>query len=150
MTLVRDTAYLSLSSSYNVIVIDWDAYSGLPYNTSASYVPDVGRSIANLINALIAGGRATLSDFHFIGHSLGGQVGAFITPNLGNGKVLPRVTGLDPARPGFSSAGTSSRLDASDATFVDIIRTSAGINNSKVSRNMRIDFKATRKIVPIK
>lgn len=89
----------------------------------------VGAEIALLIQALITKGKATLPNFHFIGHSLGGQVGAFISQNLPNGQKMPRVTGLDPARPGFNSSTTptSQRLDAGDGDFVDVIRTSPGV-----------------------
>ncbi|OXA50665.1 Pancreatic lipase-related protein 2 [Folsomia candida] len=68
-------------------------------------------------------------------HSLGGQVGAFITPNLDNGDKIPRVTGLDPARPGFEQATTSpsERLDPTDADFVDVIRTSTGAGSTSTT-----------------
>lgn len=71
----------------------------------------------------------------FEGHSLGGQVGAFITPNLDNGDKIPRVTGLDPARPGFEQATTSpsERLDPTDADFVDVIRTSTGAGSTSTT-----------------
>jgi hypothetical protein len=82
--------------------------------------------VPSLISYMRAG-RGRLSDVYFIGHSLGGLVGAFITPNLGNEQVMPRVTALDPAGTTFTPANI---LDSTDATFVDVIRTSAGIFGS--------------------
>lgn len=55
---------------------------------------------------------------------------------MSNGQKIPRVTGLDPGRPGFEpgSVPPSGRLDPTDADFVDVIRTSTGIgSNSTVA-----------------
>lgn len=40
---------------------------------------------------------------------------------------VARITGLDPALPLFEGLPIDQRLDASDAEFVDVIHTDAGI-----------------------
>lgn len=62
-----------------------------------------------------------------MGHSLGahiaGLAGYFLSGKIG------RITGMDPARPGFESPilkNKKERLDSSDANFVDVIHTCAG------------------------
>ncbi|XP_054531169.1 lipase member I isoform X2 [Pan troglodytes] len=62
---------------------------------------------------------ASLDNFHFIGVSLGAHISGFV------GKIfhgqLGRITGLDPAGPRFSRKPPYSRLDYTDAKFVDVI-----------------------------
>jgi pimeloyl-ACP methyl ester carboxylesterase len=123
-------AYLGLAGDYNVIVVDWASLAKAPLKAAANNTRIVGLEIAKLIDALILSGKASLRDFHHIGHSLGAQVGAFISTNLAGGtSKLPRVTGLDPGRPGFENSAVppSERLDPTDADFVDVITTSCGV-----------------------
>lgn len=53
-----------------------------------------------------------------IGFSLGAHVAGFAGAEQ---KSLHRITGLDPAGPLFESQHPNSRLDESDAEFVDVI-----------------------------
>lgn len=43
------------------------------------------------------------------------------------GKLLPRITGLDPANPCFKEGETLQGLMRGDAEFVDIIHTNCGV-----------------------
>lgn len=52
---------------------------------------------------------------------------------------LPRITGLDPALPGFVTLDKDSKLDAGDAKFVDIIHTNAFMQG-KVEQSGDVDF----------
>lgn len=66
-----------------------------------------------------------VSSFHLIGHSLGahmsGHTGTYLRKVYG--LALPRITGLDPAEPYFNDTHAVTRLDPTDADFVDVIHT---------------------------
>lgn len=120
-TNLRD-AFLS-AEDCNFISVDWEAAAGYTnyYVSSANTLP-VGNLAGDLVNFLLAQG-SVLSRFHYVGFSLG----AHVAGNAGartTGRV-PRITGLDPAYPGFSMDDTTTRLDTSDAAFVDIIHTNS-------------------------
>lgn len=66
---------------------------------------------------------------HLIGHSLGAQlsglIGRDIIEKTNHMRKIHRITGLDPAGPGFFFGSNLHALDASDATFVVNIHTDA-------------------------
>lgn len=67
--------------------------------------------------------------FFVIGHSLGAHIvgAAGRTFNeLSGGQLIPRITGLDPARPCFNAGETLTGLSRGDAEFVDIIHSNPG------------------------
>ncbi|KAI9557551.1 hypothetical protein GHT06_017379 [Daphnia sinensis] len=68
---------------------------------------------------------APLSNFHLIGHSAGAHLAGGAGASSLYGKV-PRITGLDPAEGGWTYNDTTTRLDITDAEFVDIIHTNGG------------------------
>lgn len=63
---------------------------------------------------------------HLLGFSLGAHLAGFIGKNfqkqLG---TIGRITGFDPAKPGYDDAPISARLHRNDALFVDIIHTNS-------------------------
>ena len=70
--------------------------------------------------------QAKARDFHIIGFSLGAHVAGFagkMIKSNGRKRKIGRITGLDPANPGFNYDSPLVRLDKSDAKFVDIIHT---------------------------
>jgi len=70
--------------------------------------------------------NASAADFHLIGFSLGAHVAGFAGKKVQeSGKQLKvgRITGLDPASPGFDFDSPDVRLDKADAKFVDVIHT---------------------------
>ncbi|CAF1012069.1 unnamed protein product, partial [Brachionus calyciflorus] len=104
------------SHDVNVIIIDWKSGAqGPDYFAAASNTRIVGQKMA----AFIGEAKLTLSKVHCIGHSLGSHVCGF-TSKL---KRLGRISGMDPAGPLFKGKPADSRLDKSDADFVDIIHT---------------------------
>ncbi|XP_078354655.1 pancreatic lipase-related protein 2-like [Oculina patagonica] len=110
----------------NVIVVDWGLGSSVLnlYDAAAGNTRLVGAQVADLIDVLNRKFHVALKKFHIIGHSLGAHVAGFAGKRLvKGGKVIGRITGLDPARPGFDSDDAAGRLDSSDAMFVDVIHT---------------------------
>ena len=101
------------------------------YFRSAKATHDVAKEVANLLRA----SGAHPSKIHLIGFSLGAHVVGF-TGNLFNGEI-GRVTGLDPAGPGFSSSRP--RLSKSAGRFVDVMHT-AGLPTSILLPMGHADF----------
>ncbi|KAK2587639.1 hypothetical protein KPH14_003762 [Odynerus spinipes] len=121
-TLIRD-AYLK-HDDYNVIVIDWSKISTRPYIFASSRVKMVGQYVAKMLDFLVEEGL-DLSTTTMVGHSLGAHVvglGAHYAKSTVN-----YVVGLDPALPGFATAGVGSRISKGDASYVEIIHTNAGL-----------------------
>lgn len=112
----------------NKTVVDWsDLAENRMYPVPARQTRDVGRNIAALIDYLVVDEHvAAISQFHLIGISLGAHVAGFAGQYVKCGRI-PRITGLDPARPAFEPrTDKSGHLDSSDAEFVDIIHTCGG------------------------
>ncbi|XP_017484001.1 PREDICTED: lipase member I-like [Rhagoletis zephyria] len=123
--LIRD-AY-NRRGNMNVFAINWrDQAESIYYLKPARYSIHVGRAVSRLIDLLVEKHYADPQRIHLIGHSLGahimGYAGSFARYRVG------RITGLDPARPAFENCiGPENHLDATDAEFVDIIHSCAGI-----------------------
>ncbi|XP_037875831.1 pancreatic lipase-related protein 2 isoform X2 [Bombyx mori] len=110
----------------NVIMIDAHHLEAGPwYVTAAQNTWYIGRFAAQFIDFLVTRGL-NLNSTHLIGHSLGAQSAGVAGSSLKSGRVA-RITGLDPALPLFEGLPIDQRLDASDAEFVDVIHTDAGI-----------------------
>lgn len=100
----------------NVIVVEWSEGAQPPnYFSAASNTRKVAEKIANFIDKNAIDG----SKVHCIGHSLGAHICGFASKI----KRMGRISGMDPAGPLFKGNPVESRLDKSDADFVDIIHT---------------------------
>ncbi|XP_015586846.2 lipase member H-A isoform X2 [Cephus cinctus] len=111
---------------YNVILVDWGLLTNSTcYMHAAKAVSKVGVMIGRLLDQLILSG-VSLTSMHIIGFSLGAHVAGFAGKNVKLG-VVKRITGLDPALPMFIATDSTNRLHQSDAAYVDIIHTCAGI-----------------------
>ncbi|XP_028613068.1 lipase member I [Grammomys surdaster] len=121
----------------NLIVVDWNqGASTFIYSRAVRNTRRVAESLRGTIEHLLIHG-ASLDNFHFIGMSLGAHISGFV------GKIfhgqLGRITGLDPAGPKFSGKPSNSRLDYTDAKFVDVIHSdSRGLGIQEPSGH--IDF----------
>ncbi|GFN98314.1 pancreatic lipase-related protein [Plakobranchus ocellatus] len=108
-------------------------------NTASCNLPaklTIGRAITYLntascnLPAKLTIGRATTylnTSFHLIGHSLGAHIMGYVGKEVYRltNKMVGRIAGLDPAGPSFESYSQYVRLDASDATFVNVMHTDA-------------------------
>ncbi|KAH9519054.1 Inactive pancreatic lipase- protein 1 [Bulinus truncatus] len=111
---------LLIYDDYNVIIVDWSAGLSSLYTQAAANTRVVGAQIAYLIQKIMNITEIASSDFHIIGHSLGGHVAGYAGERI---KELGRITGLDPAGSQFDNTNEKVRLDPSDAVFVDVIHT---------------------------
>ncbi|KAJ8310502.1 hypothetical protein KUTeg_012367 [Tegillarca granosa] len=105
---------------FNVLVVDWSHGNGPDYDQAASNTYMVGAELAYLINHMKQHYALNTSGVHIIGHSLGAQVSGHAGQKINK---VGRITGLDPAEPHFTFPDPDTRLDSSDADFVDIIHT---------------------------
>lgn len=66
---------------------------------------------------------------HLIGHSLGAHIMGAAARNFQEktGKTIPRITGLDPAKPCFNEGENLTGLMRGDAAFIDVIHSNSGV-----------------------
>ncbi|XP_012252604.2 pancreatic lipase-related protein 2-like [Athalia rosae] len=115
------------TGNYNVIFVDWSSAAGREYFVSAKSTRPVGEHLGKFLSFLESDGNTSLSSVHILGHSLGAQVAGFAGSTV-SGRI-GRITGLDPAAPGFEVpflVDPKNRLDPTDAEFVDVIHTCSG------------------------
>ena len=105
---------LPTNEAINVVTIDWalDAKLKLKLRDACRY-PDaadntkiLGMQIANLIKCLVRGKILNnVANVHLVGHSLGAQAAGAASRRYfaDTGQKIGRLTGLDPASPGFET-----------------------------------------------
>ncbi len=81
---------LLANENVNVIVVDWEDGSTLPYEQACANTQVVGALTANLIKKLITSKKARAADFHLIGFSLGAHTAGYV----GKRVKIGRITGL--------------------------------------------------------
>ncbi|KXJ70518.1 hypothetical protein RP20_CCG023284, partial [Aedes albopictus] len=127
----------------NVFVVDWGKLSRLPcYPTAAFNTKQAGECTATFLIGLKANHpEFSCRDLHSIGFSLGAHVLSFTSNALEKsiGTKFRRITGLDPALPFFATARQQWKLDLTDADFVDVIHTNAGVFG-KIETCGHVDF----------
>ncbi|KAL4711535.1 hypothetical protein ACJJTC_000551 [Scirpophaga incertulas] len=125
-TTLRNT-YLS-SGEYNFIAVDWSRLIAFPWYASAvRNTRYMGRRLATYVQFLESAGVAATS-LHVIGFSLGAEAAGFAGKALrARGVRLGRITGLDPAYPGYSLNNNDGHLSRGDAIFVDVVHTNPGV-----------------------
>ncbi|KAJ8951113.1 hypothetical protein NQ318_021557 [Aromia moschata] len=109
----------------NVFIVDWSPIARKNYISAKYAVADVGKYLAEFVTSLVSTYRLNLSRVTFVGHSLGAHVSGNAGAALGG--ELSLIVGLDPAGPLFLRTDTRTRLDPTDAKFVQVIHTNAGL-----------------------
>ncbi|KAK5640091.1 hypothetical protein RI129_010902 [Pyrocoelia pectoralis] len=117
---INKDAYLE-TGNYNVIGMDWSVLCEFEYFTAMRGAQIAGSHLGAFLNYLIHEGVG-FENIHLIGHSLGAHVAAMGADKVKGGKIH-RITGLDPAGPGYNDVPTNYRLDPGDAHLVDVIHT---------------------------
>ncbi|XP_070509269.1 lipase member H [Chironomus tepperi] len=122
-------AYFSVGD-YNILIVDYSAAVKEPCLSQIEWAPRFASlCIAQLIKYIAHHPRGVAPDYmHFIGYSVGahlaGLVSNYIKPSEGK---IGRITGLDPTIFVYAGSNNSRDLDPSDAHFVDILHSAAGI-----------------------
>ncbi|XP_044748637.1 phospholipase A1 member A [Coccinella septempunctata] len=117
--------------NYNIIIVDYGTLVREPCLKQMEWAPRFcAKCIAQLVRYLSQHPRGLKADdLHLIGYSVGahilGLVANYVDPIL-DGK-LGRITGLDPTIVFYMGSNRSRDLDHTDAHFVDIIHTGAGV-----------------------
>ncbi|XP_055918639.1 uncharacterized protein LOC129950742 [Eupeodes corollae] len=134
--------YLKYNST-NVITVDWGTLAAVPcYPSAAVNTIQAGECIATFLMQLAAdNSEFNPTELHIIGFSLGAHVAGFASNALerSTGKKVRRITGLDPALPFFGTSQNDLKLDRTDAEFVDVVHTNAGIYG-KIESCGHVDF----------
>uniref|UniRef100_A0A336LVZ2 CSON006317 protein n=1 Tax=Culicoides sonorensis TaxID=179676 RepID=A0A336LVZ2_CULSO len=122
-------AYFTLGN-FNIFIVDYSNAVKEPCLSQMEWSPRFGAMcVAQLVKYISTHPRGIPPDYmHFIGYSVGahiaGLVANFIKPEEGK---IGRITGLDPTIFYYNTNNKSRDLDPSDAHFVDILHTNAGI-----------------------
>ncbi|XP_037047943.1 endothelial lipase-like [Bradysia coprophila] len=131
------------TNDFNILLFDWRKLASSMYPSAVWNMPKLGEELAKFILKGTVQGYV-ITNWHLLGHSLGAHLSGIVGKRikmLSNGSViLPRISGLDPAGPGFYglSLGTQ-RISKNDAVFVDIIHTDAGVLGADVNTGT-VDF----------
>lgn len=116
-----------------ILAVDSGTYVDTLYSWSALNTEAIGEKIGEGLALLSE--SYPLEKIHLIGHSPGAHIvgSAGRTFNYKTEKLLPRITGLDPASPCFNEGESLSSLERGDADFVAIIHTNVGVLGKKES-----------------
>ncbi|XP_064538381.1 vitellogenin-1 [Drosophila montana] len=111
----------------NFVAVDVARFVDTLYTWSAFNTDEIGENIARGLVKLLD--VVKVENIHLIGHSLGahivGSAGRYLQQFTG--KTLPRITGLDPAKPCFNEGEVLSGLQRGDAHFIDVIHSNPGV-----------------------
>ncbi|XP_035713921.1 endothelial lipase isoform X2 [Folsomia candida] len=158
MPTMLTKAYLESSVEANIIVVDWgklvttkssdDKDKVHAYFDALTNFPLVAQRIADFVMWLKKLGHLKYEKVQLVGHSLGahtaGMAGSIIWDRIG--RHIKRISGLDPAGPGFEfSIGIpdlknfSRKLIRHDGEFVDVYHTSMSTKGDS-SIDGHVDF----------
>ncbi|XP_053949621.1 vitellogenin-3-like [Anastrepha ludens] len=111
----------------NFVAVDVADFVDTLYSWASLNTDAIGAILAEGLELLTA--VVPRRNIHLIGHSLGahivGAAGRYYSYNTG--KLVPRITGLDPAKPCFNEGYALSGLMRGDAEFIDVIHSNPGV-----------------------
>ncbi|CAH1105067.1 unnamed protein product [Psylliodes chrysocephalus] len=117
--------------NYNVIIVDYGTLVKEPCLKQMAWAPRFcAKCIAQLVDYLSRHPRGVRADeLHVIGYSIGAHIGGLVANYLNPDKhgKLGRITGLDPTIFFYMGQNSSRDLDSTDAHFVDVLHTGAGV-----------------------
>ncbi|XP_037048140.1 phospholipase A1 member A-like [Bradysia coprophila] len=131
------------TNAYNILIFDWRELAGSSYPRAVLNMAKLSEELAKFILKATDRGYA-ITNWHVLGHSLGAHLSGIVgkrIKGLSNGSlILSRISGLDPAGPGFYGRGVFGQpISGTDAVFVDIIHTDAGELGANVNTGT-VDF----------
>ncbi|GAB0095683.1 phospholipase A1-like [Sergentomyia squamirostris] len=112
-----------LRGDFNVFIVDWSEGALDQYAHAASRIDSVGKTVADFLIFLRKETGIRLSDVTVIGHSMGAHIAGVAGRNVAKVEELGVIIGLDPALPMFFTFFALSRLNTSDARYVETIHT---------------------------
>ncbi|CAF4847222.1 unnamed protein product [Pieris macdunnoughi] len=136
-TLPVINAYLEYKQRYdlNVVLMNWEREARIvvPLNLIGAAIQYPTTAILNTrtVGGELGAALVRLSELgldldkvHLSGHSLGAHLMGYAGKvTRSSGKIIPRITGLDPAGPLFEGPVSLVGLQPGDARFVDVIHT---------------------------
>ncbi|XP_067639519.1 vitellogenin-3-like isoform X2 [Eurosta solidaginis] len=131
-TITNSSSIDELSKVYNCrddvnfVAVDAANFVDTLYTWSALNTDEIGKNIAVGLVELTK--IVPVENIHLIGHSLGAHIMGAAGRNFyyQTGKLIPRITALDPAKPCFNEGQSLSGLMRGDAEFIDVIHSDPG------------------------
>ncbi|XP_055306664.1 lipase member H-like, partial [Sitodiplosis mosellana] len=123
-TSLTEAYFLKGKKNVNLIGVNWEKASRtFNYLAASRYVEKIGTRAAEFVDFMVDNKIIKLTDLTVIGFSLGAHIAGITGKRVRSGKI-PKIVGLDPAKPLFSLDKPDERLDSNDATHVETIHTS--------------------------
>ncbi|KAG5677063.1 hypothetical protein PVAND_006847 [Polypedilum vanderplanki] len=117
------TAEFLRKKDYNIIAVDWSVLAAGEADVVIANIPRVGVVVGQFIDFLYSHGFTQYYKINIIGHSFGSHVAGFAGKNTNYGKINA-IFATDPSHRVGTFEDPSSRLDLTDANYVEAIITS--------------------------
>lgn len=139
---IRFAAYF-IRGDYNIFVVDYNSLVRLPCLSQIQWSPSfLALCVSQLVNFVGTTTKDLVAPdrFHLIGYSIGAHIAGLVANYIDRDKgKLGRITGLDPTIIFYQGTNRSHDLDPSDAHFIDVIHTGAGILGQR-GPNGHVDY----------
>ncbi|XP_050424187.1 phospholipase A1-like [Adelges cooleyi] len=141
-------AFISAQEEYNIVMVDYHDVTGDVSKSNIiteglEYIEFIHCDFKNVVTTItdmivsIQSSRPEITYIQLVGHSIGAQLAGEAGNTLrGMGKTIDRVSGLDPAAPGFFL----SSITPESAIFVDVTHTQIGNLYGAAESSGNVDF----------